>query len=445
MTFFAMSTPNPAKRAAIWYDGCCCCPSEKNEDVDNDGKTKPYGEYEDTLEEQAGKKPKLDGDGPSKPPCKWNDYNQRLMRSLQRRREGKGLSDEQLAQLQMLEECFVQWHEWNDGKKQRSRLPRRQTSRKVDFPLTRGMMEVVDFADRAAEIIRRNNIYEDEIDEWDTAPIVRQAVSPGVPLTPAYRSGGEGGVEGVNAMSALTLTIGDTVNHGIYGNTPPLSWDGTSWDGSSPPDFCSLTISQLCSWAFPSAGHMRGLRELYLSTQPFANELLPTVYEIEQWNLKVINHLRALFGLTAFATLSKKQFLRAQWANERRYTTVWDSAYPTGTCVGSTDPHCGFTFQPSCADQVPYLDGAECVPVETNYVEGVIWVPTWMPWATKMAYILENVICNEGRESHGGPFFFGAELGMAWHVEKAATSPWGVDDTLSNVRLESSGGVLICG
>jgi hypothetical protein len=203
-------------------------------------------------------------------------------------------------------------------------------------------------------------------------------------------------------------------------------------------DACSMTTAEICAWAFPNINTMRGLKQLYDSQvpPPFRDATNPTVAEIDAWNIKVIQHFRSLFGITTPIEADTGLFLQSQWAIERKFSTVWDAAYPGtfdssyGPCFGGTNPHCGASFIPSCEDQEPYLaehPGLECV-TDTSFAEGVLGTNTNIPWSVKFARILGATVCNEGMTGHAGPFWGRTKVGLAWNSDASNTSlriKWG--------------------
>eukprot|EP00964_Phaeocystis_antarctica_P008671 scaffold4693_cov73-Phaeocystis_antarctica.AAC.1 len=133
-------------------------------------------------------------------------------------------------------------------------------------------------------------------------------------------------------------------------------WDGTTYNASqmSKNDF----VAALC----PSVDRLRGIREVFYATNPFADNENPTKAEVDEWHRVAINHARALIGYTSEDRQVKKDhcmFARALWGAERRFSTTWDAKYPgvfdsaAGPCFGGTNGHCGASFLPDANDQAP--------------------------------------------------------------------------------------------
>lgn len=217
----------------------------------------------------------------------------------------------------------------------------------------------------------------------------------------------------------------------------PTQWASVSWDGV-PLDTTGLTRQQLCTWLGPSPYLVKGLRQRFYEVNPFTDNDNPTVAEINDWNLEVIRHFRKLFGNSSPVDHDARLYLEALWADERKYSTVWDTAYPVGMvyqtnpevlsytggthvgpCVGYTDVavgHCGAGFFPSTADRAPYISASYnndyiTHPELNGYnarfsgTEGMAALnPLGVPWSMKLAFIIRNWICNEGLTQHAGPY-----------------------------------------
>ena len=157
---------------------------------------------------------------------------------------------------------------------------------------------------------------------------------------------------------------------------------------------------------------MLGLREVYDTVQPFKDPKNPTVAEIDNWNVRVIQHFRDLIGAPTKVVADRCLFLQTQWAQERKYSTIWDTKYPNGTCVGSTNAHCGAGFIPSCLDQRPYsTDGICCT--RTQMSEGMFTVNADLPWSIKLTRIIGSMICT-GDWAHLGPFMIRPNVGLSF-------------------------------
>jgi len=203
----------------------------------------------------------------------------------------------------------------------------------------------------------------------------------------------------------------------------PAAWASATWDGI-PYDVTGKTKAQICNWVFPTSNTMRGLRQLYEAAPPFANPRYPTWGEIDLWNIKVVNHFRALFGIGPI-TPSYRLYNEAQWATERRWSTKWNS-YPASSALTygpcpNANVHCGATFIPSIADQNWLLPGnpgatvgaSTMVRESTN--EALGGVNTNIPWSIKLARALSVFLCYEGLVGHTGPFLRRQKIGMIFH------------------------------
>jgi len=199
------------------------------------------------------------------------------------------------------------------------------------------------------------------------------------------------------------------------------NWRAAEWDGVKFNP-CGKTTAQICAFCFPSYNTMRGLRELYYSQNPlpFQDPKHPTIAEVDNWNVKVVQHFRDLIGAPVKVVPSKCEFLRAHWSNERQWTRVWDTKYPTDTCLNFTNPHCGAGFIPSCADQQPYLNGGPCC-TSTAGAEGIFTTKTDLPWSIKLARVIADTVCREGLSGHSGPFVGREYMGLSFVCMGAST------------------------
>jgi len=202
---------------------------------------------------------------------------------------------------------------------------------------------------------------------------------------------------------------------------PSSAWTASTWDGV-PYDVTGKSTSQICSWVFPTSNTMRGLRQLYESAPPFANPRYPKVFEIDLWNIKVINHFRALFGIGPIEP-SYRLYAEAQWSTERRWSTRYNG-YPAngfltyGPCPNA-NPHCGASFVPAISDQNFYLlpGGVGLTPSLTrqSVAEALGGTNTNIPWAVKLGRVIASFLCNEGLVGHTGPFLRRQKIGISIH------------------------------
>lgn len=184
--------------------------------------------------------------------------------------------------------------------------------------------------------------------------------------TPMYR-GGQNIVFDVQFDPYLFHGAGSESLSYAGGDWSRLHWDGTTtfplWVETSKTNAeKEQHRKDWYNFIFPddTLAGMRGLKQLYDATMPFADEANPTVHEWELWNDKVINHFRMLSGLSA-AYPSAELYIMCSWSKERKTTNLWDTKYPGtfdsayGPCVGGSNLHCGTTFKPSDVnDQYPY-------------------------------------------------------------------------------------------
>ena len=258
---------------------------------------------------------------------------------------------------------------------------------------------------------------------------------PPITVCPSYHP--DNSIPGKPSQADIVRSITAYVNSKGYRHDPDgIPWiprgHWVAWDGTTTINPCTSTKAQLMAYIFPPPGGintMRGLREKFYSVNPFADNGNPTVAEIENWNIEVIRHFRQLLGFnqtTAPVYNDKCTYLKAAWVEERARTNYWTASYPgtldgaTGPCTlpNSTNPHCGASFIPSPADQMPYLCPSTMAPCTmTSGAEGVSNHNTDIPWAIKMSRIIGSYLASDGIGSHTGPFVGRQLFGSAWYIQ----------------------------
>lgn len=206
------------------------------------------------------------------------------------------------------------------------------------------------------------------------------------------------------------------------------SWENAKWDGTVY-DPTTMSQAQFTSAICPSGDQIRGIREVFYQNNPFADNRNPTKAEVDEWHRIAINHVRALVGYTSADRQVQKDhcmFKRALWGQERKFTTMWDSEYPDGTCTAS-NPHCGASFIPDMDDQAPYLPAGHSGCSTQAGAEGVTSAPkTNIPWSIKWSRAFCQYLGAEG--------FWGGHVGPFFHREKFGFSFW---DNGSNATLRA--------
>lgn len=211
------------------------------------------------------------------------------------------------------------------------------------------------------------------------------------------------------------------------------AWEDSKWDGTVY-DPTKMTRAAFASAICPSGDRIRGIREVFYRTKPFADNRNPTKAEVDEWHRIAINHLRALVGYTSEDRKVQKDhcmFARALWGQERRFTRKWDSKYPGtvdsayGPCTGGTNAHCGATFVPDAADQAPYLPEGHATCGTPAGAEGVTGAPkSNIPWSIKWSRGFCQYLGSEG--------FWGGHVGPFFHREKFGFSFWDADPNNNN-------------
>lgn len=226
-----------------------------------------------------------------------------------------------------------------------------------------------------------------------------------------------GGAEGMRI--AIAQANDGAGSNGLPNWIPQSSWDAAYWDGV-PFNYCGKTTAEMMAWIWPSKYTMRGLRQLYEAKRPFANESFPTIREIDMWNVEVIRLYRALLGLTNDVQPSRCLFLRANWSDEKKFTSNWDTVEPSYTCdPNATASHCGAAFAPPADLQVPYqLPGDVYCPYLNGGAEDIFpaAVYTNIPWSIKMSVVVRSASA-EGFTGHGGPFVGRCLVGISFVVD----------------------------
>ncbi len=211
------------------------------------------------------------------------------------------------------------------------------------------------------------------------------------------------------------------------------TWEAAKWD-STIYNPTTMTKADFTAAICPTGDTIRGIREVFYATKPFADDANPTKAEVDEWHRVAINHVRALIGYTNADQLVQKDHCmsaRALWGDERKFTRMWDRKYPTGTCLNSTNPHCGASFLPDAADQKPYLPAGHATCKATQGTEGIFTSKSYIPWSIKWSRSFCSTISREG--------FWGGHTGPWFHREKFGLSFWdaNVNDNGSNANLRA--------
>lgn len=211
------------------------------------------------------------------------------------------------------------------------------------------------------------------------------------------------------------------------------AWEAAKWDGTVY-DPTKMTKAQFAKTICPGPDTIRGLREVFYRHKPFADNNNPTRAEVDEWHRIAINHVRALVGYTGADREVKKDhcmFKRAVWGDERKFTTMWDAKYPgkrgsaAGPCQGSKNAHCGASFLPNAADQLPYLPAGHAPCKAQQGAEGVFSAPkSNIPWSIKWSRAFCATLAAEG--------FWGGHTGPWFHREKFGFSFWDADPANNN-------------
>jgi len=215
--------------------------------------------------------------------------------------------------------------------------------------------------------------------------------------------------------------VGD--NEGNTDHSPDgVSWINREawkqWDGTTIYDPTKYTKEGLVAEICPG-NTVRGIYELFQETKPFVDNINPTKAEVDNWHTIAINHVRAMVNYTGPEYEIKPDkclHIRALWSSERYRTRMWDEKYPTGTCVGSSNPHCGAGFLPSVEDQKPYLPiGIDSCGYRAGSEGLFSSAKSAIPWSIKWMRPLCATLGSEGFwGGHTGPWFHRTQFGFDW-------------------------------
>lgn len=284
--------------------------------------------------------------------------------------------------------------------------------------------------DITPEQLKVNTRYEEETEQWFSSP---KPIASGFYPTqtiPGYPSA----VEILDNQTTVSQAVPSVTSQDPDG-IGWIDWTGSEWDGN-PFDMTGKTLEQTCAFLFPSGNPyvVKGIREKFYEVNPFADNTSPTASEIADWNLEVIRHIRAMLNIVTPVNHDARLYLESRWADERKFTTYWDTKYPGtvdsgyGPCTGGTNPHCGASFFPDAGDRAPYLSSPPfssdfgTYPELQNYntrasqAEHVSSVNTDLPWSIKFSTMVAGVICAEGQTGHAGPYLTRTLYGCHWHV-----------------------------
>lgn len=212
-------------------------------------------------------------------------------------------------------------------------------------------------------------------------------------------------------------------------------WEISKWNGEVY-DPSKMTKKEFAEAICPDVDMIRGLRELFYKEKPFKDNANPTKAEVDEWHRIAINHIRSLVGYTEEEYQIAKDsclFIRALWADQRKFTDMWDAKYPKNTCSGGI--HCGFNFTLNEEDRKPYFAEGHSLckgaPSEGVFVRARAHIP----WSTKFARPFCESLHREG--------FWGGHIGPWFHRTKFGFSFWdkrGVEKTRSYAILRAKWG-----
>lgn len=218
---------------------------------------------------------------------------------------------------------------------------------------------------------------------------------------------------------AKTLQEGFTHDPDGWRENYEEKWEKAKWDGTI---YNPTTMSRedfYCAIC-PDDDIVRGIREVFYETKPFKDNAHPTKAEVDEWHRISIKHLRSLVGYDYPIKKDSCLFIKALWADQRKYSDTWDAKYGVAGCNGNI--HCGGGFIPDENDQQPYLaEGAHICNNKGSQAEGVFVRPrAHIPWSIKWIRPFCFSLKREG--------FWGGHLGPWWRREKFGFNYWDLRD-----------------
>jgi hypothetical protein len=262
-------------------------------------------------------------------------------------------------------------------------------------------------------------------------------------FTPDFTMG-VGGALAIQSMTEhLLLEPGYTAHDPNSGINPTQAlMNAGVWDGTTIYNHTQTSVIGYVGLIFPSSRVMRGLREYFYNVNPFADNVAPTVTEIEDWQIHIIRHFRHLQGVTVPIEKDKNLFLKAQWSLERWLTQAWDHDYPGdgstqggeyGPCVNgdgtpATNFLCGKTFVPNAGHQTMYHSGSEITVNVTEVDNASLYVSiayaTRSAWWWKLAGFLRNLMYQGVLSPTIQPWLTKTKVGIAWHYDPDTETAW---------------------
>lgn len=259
--------------------------------------------------------------------------------------------------------------------------------------------------------------------------------TPGLPLWPD--NGYHGTFHLTKGSRRSNFVSSSTQRHDPDGISwiSSTKWNAARWDGV-PMNPCTNSLSTIRAFLFPNTNTLRGLRERFYEVNPFSDLRNPTVDEIDSWNIEVVKHFRRLLGLNNPLTPLRSLYKRAQWTSEAKNSKRLIGG--AATCVGSTNPHCGATYLPSCGEfDTPGIPGQDntayrfadevdtwtCMTsVPGGGSEGINTINSDLPWSIKLTRVIAQFLASDGLGYHTGPFLVREYVGMSfWYYSDGAT------------------------
>jgi hypothetical protein len=144
-----------------------------------------------------------------------------------------------------------------------------------------------------------------------------------------------------------------------------------------------------------SAFGIYGVPSLYDATIPFENVNSPTIEELKDWNVVVINHFRRILGNPIPITRNARLDMEALWSSERTNTTLFgspvhaDSSFQFIPNQANQEQSYGTEWSATAYNTFPHgRFTIDFTNIEAGAYKSQIWVHESLSWAKHMEAIL---------------------------------------------------------
>jgi hypothetical protein len=247
----------------------------------------------------------------------------------------------------------------------------------------------------------------------------------------------------VNARSMiLQLTTDISNDKKVRGHDPKgclrvseEEWIASYWDGV-PKKLCDYDTKakwkELVNWLFPAREDgwytktMRGLHQRFYDVKPFKDNQNPTIDEIENWFLEVMNLLRELLSIEEKVVFKPKLSIISRISDELEYSSsLWNGCDNPCQLSNVAKSHCGMFWDPpeKCKDKYNEMESGYCEGTDFTYdstevMEGWYGINPYLPWSMIFITNFYDSFIKEGMYgSHVYPFLAKPEIGFSvWYT-----------------------------